>query len=98
MNAVWPTGCGPPDWTFQDKKCGPEVVSRLAFIQVLDQENGGRFERASGHIQVSWGRNGRLMKIINIGTVVQQAQMIHYRDTQWLVKYRIDLQTFNDLD
>ena len=47
-----------------------EVVSRLAYLQVLDPVNCGRFHGASGHIWVCKQRNGRDMRIIDIGVIV----------------------------
>ena len=72
-------------------------MSRLAFVQVLDPVNGSRFHTASGHIRVCRRRNGQDMRIIDIGVVVRQAHVVPYRDGQWLVNYRIDLRTFNDI-
>ena len=43
------------------------------------------------------GRNGRDMRIIDIGVVVGQAHLVPYGDGQWLVNHRIDLRTFNDI-
>lgn len=97
MDTGGPKGRGPLSWTFQDKKCAPEVVSRLAFIHVLDQVTGRRFDRASGHIWVSWRCQDRLMKIIDIGAVVGQAHIVRYRDRQLLVNHWIDLKTFNNI-
>ena len=74
-----------------------EVISRLAFVQVLDPVNGSRFHGASGHIRVCRRRNGRDMRIIDIGVVVGQAHVVPYGDGQWLVNHRIDLRTFNDI-
>ena len=72
-----------------------EVVSRLAYVQVLDLVNGGRFHGTSGHIEFCKRRNGRDMRIIDIGVIVGQANVVPYRDGQWLVNHRIDLRTFN---
>ena len=74
-----------------------EVVSRLAFVQILDLVHGGRFHGASGHIQVCRRRNGRDMSLIDIGVLVWQAHVVPYGDGQWLVNHRIDLRTFNDI-
>ena len=82
---------------FKIRNVGTEVVSRLAFVQVLDPVNGGRFHGASGHIRVCRRRNGRDMRIIDIGVVVGQAHVVPYGDGQWLVNHRIDLRTFNDI-
>ena len=73
------------------------VASRLAFVQVLDPVNGGRFHGASRHIRGGRRRNGRNMRIIDIGVVVGQAHVVPYGDGQWLVNHRIDLRTFNDI-
>ena len=43
-----------------------EVVSRLAFVPVLDLVNGGRFHGASRYIRVCRRRNGRDMRIIDL--------------------------------
>ena len=74
-----------------------QVVSRLAFVQVLDPVNSGRFHGASGHIRVCRRRNGRDMRIIDIGVVVGQAPVVPYGDGQLLVNHQIDLRTFNDI-
>ena len=55
-----------------------EVISRLAFVQVLDPVNGGRFHAASGHIRVCRRRNGRDIRIIDIGVVVGRAHVVPY--------------------
>ena len=72
---------------FKIRNLRTEVVSRLAFVQVLDPVNGGRFHGASGHIRVCRQRNGRDMRIINIGVVVGQAHVVPYGDGQWLVNH-----------
>ena len=59
-----------------------EVVSRLAFVEVLDPVNSGRFDGASGHIRVCRRCNGRDMSIIDIGVVVEQAHVVPYGDGQ----------------
>ena len=82
---------------FKIRNVRTEVVSRLAFVQVLDPVNGGRFHGASGHIRVCRRRNGRDMMKIDIGVVVGQAQVVPYGNGQWLVNHRIDLRTFNDI-
>ena len=40
---------------FKIRNVRTEVVSPLAYVQVLDPVNGGRFHGASGHIQVCKG-------------------------------------------
>ena len=82
---------------FKIRNVRTEVVSRLAYVQVLDPVNGGRFHGASGHIRVCKRRNGRDMRIIDIGVIVGQAHVVPYGDGQWLVNHRIDLRTFNDI-
>jgi hypothetical protein len=82
---------------FKIRDVRTEVVSRLAFVQVLDPVNGGRFHGSSGHIRVCKRRNGRDMRIIDIGVVIGQAHVVAYGDGQWLVNHRIDLRTFNDI-
>ena len=82
---------------FKIRNVRMEVVSQLGFVRVLDPVNGGRFHGASGHIRVCRRRNGRDMRIIDIGVVVGQAYLVAYGDGQWLVNHRIDLRTFNDI-
>ena len=82
---------------FNIRNVETEVVSRLAFVQVLDPVNGGRFHGASGHIRVRRRSNGRDMRIIDIGVVVGQAPVVPYGDGQRLVNHWIDLRTFNDI-
>ena len=65
---------------FKIRNARTEVVSRLAFVQVLDPVNGGRFHGASGHIWVCRRHNGRDMRIIDIGVVVGQAHLVPYGD------------------
>ena len=84
-------------WLFKISNVRTEVVSRLAFVQVIDPVNGGKFHGASGHIQVCRRRYGRDIRIIDIGVVVGQAHVVPYGDGQWLVNHRIDLRTFNDI-
>ena len=80
---------------FKIRNVRTEVVSQLAFAQVRDPVNGGRFHGASGHIRFCRRRNGRDMRIIDIGVVVGQAHVVPYGDGQWLVNHRIALRTFN---
>ena len=82
---------------FKIRNVRTEVLSRLAFVHVLDPVNGGRFHRASGHIRLCRRRNGRDMRLIDIGVVVGQAHVVPYGDGQWLVNHRIDLRIFNDI-
>ena len=81
---------------FKIRNVRTKVVSRLAYVQVLDPVNSGRFHGPSGHIRVCKRRNGRDMRIIDIGVIVGQPH-VPYRDGQWLVNHQIDLQTFNDI-
>ena len=82
---------------FKIRNVQTEVVSRLAFVQLLDLINSGRFQGVSGHIQVCRRRNGHDMRIINFGVVVVQAHVVSYGDWQWLVNHQIYLWTFNDI-
>ena len=82
---------------FKIRNMSTGIVSRLAFVQVVDPVNGGRFHGSSGHIRVCKRRNGRDLRIIDIGVVVGQAHVVPYGDGQWLVNHRIDLRTFNDI-
>ena len=82
---------------FKIRNVRTEVVIRLPFVQVLDPVNRGRFHGASGDIRVCRRRNGRDMRIIDIGVVVGQTHMVPYGDGQWLVNHRIDLRTFNNI-
>ena len=82
---------------FKIRNVRTEVVSRLAFVQVLDLVIGGRFHGVRGDIRVCRRRDGRDMRIINIGVIVGQAQVVPYGDGQWLVNHRLDLQTFNNI-
>ena len=82
---------------FKIRNMSTGIVSRLAFVQVVDPVNGGRFHGSSGHIRVCKRHNGRDLRIIDIGVVVGQAHVVPYGDGQWLVNHRIDLRTFNDI-
>ena len=82
---------------FKIRNVQTEVVSRLAFVQVLDPVNSGRIHGASGHILVCRRRNGQDMRIIDIGVLVGQAHMVPYGDGQWLGNHRIDLRTCNNI-
>lgn len=82
---------------FKIRNMSTGIVSRLAFVQVVDPVNGGRFHGSSGQIRVCKRRNSRDLRIIDIGVVVGQAHVVPYGDGQWLVNHRIDLRTFNDI-
>jgi hypothetical protein len=73
------------------------AVHRLALVCILDPVNSGRFHIASGHIRVGRRVNGRDMRIVSIGAVIGQAQVIPSGERQWIVNHRIDLRTFNEI-
>jgi len=73
------------------------AVHRLALVRILDPINGGRFHIPSGHIRVGNRINGRDMRIVSIGAVIGQAQVIPRGEKQWIVNHRIDLRTFNQI-
>jgi len=73
------------------------AVHRLALVRILDPINGGRFHIPSGHIRVSNWINGRDMRIVSIGALIGQAQVIPRGEKQWIVNHRIDLRTFNEI-
>ena len=72
-------------------------VRHLALLRILDPINGGRFHLANGHIRIGKRRSGREMRIVDIGTVIGQAHVIPTEEGQWIVNYRIDLRTFNEI-
>ena len=55
---------------FKTRNVRTEVLSWLAYVQVLDPVNGGRYHGTSRHIQVCKRRTGRDMRIISIGVIV----------------------------
>ena len=73
------------------------AVHRLALVRILDPINCGRFHIPSGHIRVGNRINGRDMRIVSIGAVIGQVQVIPSRKRQWIVNHRIDLRTFNEI-
>jgi len=74
------------------------AVHRLALVRILDRINGGRFYIPSGHIRVGNRIYGRDMRIVSIGAVIGQAQVIPTSgEKQWIVNHRIDLRTFNEI-
>ena len=73
------------------------AVHRLALVHILDPINGGRFHIPSGNIQVGNRINGRDIRIVSIGAVIGQAQVIASGDKQWIVNHWIDLRTFNEI-
>jgi len=72
-------------------------VRRIALLRVLDRINSDRFHLASGHIQVGKRRSGRVMRKVDIGTVIGQAHVIPTGEGQFIVNHRIDLRTFNEI-
>ena len=70
---------------FKIRNMSTGIVSWLAFVQLVDPVNGGRFYGSSGHIRVCKQRNGRDLRLIDIGVVVGQAHVVPYGDGQWLV-------------
>jgi len=52
------------------------AVHHLALVRILDPINGGRIHIPSGHIRVSNQINGRRMRIVSIGAVIGQGQVI----------------------
>jgi len=73
------------------------AVHRLALVCILDPVNSGRFHIASVHIRVGRRVNGRDMRIVSIGAVIGQAQVIPCGERQWIVNHRIDLRKFNEI-
>jgi len=73
------------------------AVHRLALVCILDPVNIGRFHIASGYIRVGRRVNARDMRIVSIGAVIGQAQVIPRGERQWIVNHRIDLRTFNKI-
>jgi len=75
------------------------AIHQLALVCILDPVNRGRFHIASGHIRVGSLRrvNGRDMRIVSIGAVIGQAQVIPSGERQCIVNHRIDLRTFNEI-
>ena len=73
------------------------ALYRLALVCILDPINGGRFHIPSGHIRVGNRINGRDMRIVSIGAVIGQAQVIPSGEKPWIVNHRIDLRMFNEI-
>ena len=73
------------------------TVHHLALVRILNPINGDRFHIPSGHIRVGNRISGRDMRIVSIGAVIGQAQVIPSGEKQWLVNHRIDLRTFNQI-
>ena len=76
---------------------GAGDVHRLALVRILDHVGTGRFHRGSGHIRVSKRPNGRDMRTVGIGAVIEQAHVIPSGERQWMANHRIDLRTFNKI-
>jgi len=73
------------------------AVHCLAIVRILDPINGGRFHIPSGHIRVRNLINCRDMRIVSIGAVIGQGQVIPSHEKQWIVNHRIDLRTFKEI-
>ena len=73
------------------------AVHRLALVRILYPINGGRFHIPSGHIRIGNKINGRDMRIVSIGAVIGQAQVIPSGEKEWIVNHRIDLRMFNEI-
>jgi len=53
-----------------------KLYHRLVLVPILHPINGGRFHIPSRHIRVGNRINGRDMRIVTIGAVIGQAQVI----------------------
>ena len=73
------------------------AVHRLALVCILDLVNSGRFDIASIYIIVGRPVNRRAMRIVSIGAVIRQGQVIPSGERQWIVNHRIDLRRFNEI-
>jgi len=73
------------------------AVHWLALVRILDPTNGGRFHIPGGHIRVGNRINSQDMRIVSIGAVIGEAQVIPSGEKQWIVNHRIDLRTFNEI-
>jgi len=73
------------------------AVHHMTLVRILDPINGGRFNIASGQIQVGNRINGRGMPIDSIGAVIGQVQVIPSGEKQWIVNHKIDLRTFKEI-
>jgi len=73
------------------------AVHRLACVRILDPINGGRFHIPSRHFRVGNRIKGRDMRIVSIGAVIGQAQVIPSSEKQCIVNHPIDLRTFNEI-
>jgi len=73
------------------------AVHLLALVRILDLINSGRFHIPSGHIRVTNWINSCDMRIVSIGAVIGQGQVISSGEKQWIVNHRIDLRTFNEI-
>jgi len=73
------------------------AVHRLALVRILNPINGGKFHILSGHIRVGNRINCQDMRILSIGAVIGQAQVIPSCEKQWIVNHWINLRTFNEI-
>jgi len=73
------------------------AVHRLVLVRILDPINGGRFHIPSRHIRVGNRINARDMRIVSIGAVIGQGQVIPSGKKQWIVNHRTGLRTFNEI-
>jgi len=73
------------------------AVHRLALVRILNPSNGGRFHIPRGNIRVGNRINCRDMRIVSIGAVIGQVQVIPSSKKQWIVNHRMDLRTFNEI-
>jgi len=73
------------------------AVHHLVLVRILDLINHGRFHIPRGHIRVGNWINGRDMRIVSIGAVIGQAQVIPSGEKQWIVNHRIDLRLFHEI-
>jgi len=84
-------------FTIRNILCQAAALYRLALVRILDPINGGRFHIPSGHIRVGNRINGRDMRIVSIGAVIGQVQVIPSSEKPWIVNHRIDLRMFNEI-
>ena len=73
------------------------AVHRLASVRILYLIKSGTFHIHSGHIRVGNWINSQDMRIVSIGAVIGQAQVIPTSEQEWIVNHRIDLRMFNEI-
>jgi len=73
------------------------AVHRLVLVRILDPINSGRFHIPSRHIRVGNQINSRDMRIVSIGAVIGQAQVIPSGEKQWIMNHKTGLRTFNEI-